>query len=62
MSQKNRLWRNRLRLQIINIQHTPSKNDKQVFAELLEVVLVDIALEVIRTKALGYFLLKMTCI
>lgn len=38
---------------MINIQHTASKNDMQVFAELLEVVLVGKALEVIRAKAVA---------
>lgn len=37
------------------MQHTPSKNDTQVFAELLEAVLVGIALEVTRTEAVAVY-------
>lgn len=40
---------------MINIQHTPSKNDTQVSAELLEAVLVGTALEVIKTKAVAVY-------
>lgn len=47
------MWKNCLRLEMINIQHTPSKNDMQVFAELLEDVLVGAALEISRAQAVA---------
>lgn len=40
---------------MINVQHIPSKNDTQVFAELLEVLLVGTALEVSRIKAVAVY-------
>lgn len=53
---------------MINIQHTPPKNVVQLFAELLEVVIVGTALKVTEIKAValfltaqGHFCLKMTC-
>lgn len=49
------MWKNCLLLEMINIQHTPPKNDTQVFAELLEAVLVGIALEVTRTEAVAVY-------
>lgn len=48
------MWRNSLWLEIINIQLTP-KNVVQLFAELLEVVLVGMALKVMETKAVAMF-------
>lgn len=50
------MWRNRLWLEMINIQHTSSKNVVQLFAERLEVVLVGTALKVIETKAVAMFI------
>lgn len=41
---------------MINIQHTPSKNVVRLFAELLEVMIVGIALKVIETKAVAMFI------
>lgn len=41
---------------MINIRHTPSKNVMQLFAELLEVMLVGIALKVIANKASAMFI------
>lgn len=49
------MWINCLRLEIINIQHTP-KNAVQLFAELLEVVLVGTTLKVVETKAVAMFI------
>lgn len=40
---------------MITIQHTP-KNVVQLFAELLEVMLVGTALKVIKTKAVAMFI------
>lgn len=40
---------------MINIQHIPSKNDTQVFAELLGVVLVGTALEGGSTKVVAVY-------
>lgn len=41
---------------MINIRHTPSKNVMQLFAELLEVILVGTALKVIENRASAMFI------
>lgn len=38
---------------MINIRHTPFKNVVQLFAELLEVMLVGAALKAVKTKAVA---------
>lgn len=41
---------------MINIRHTPSKNVMQLFAELLEVMLVGTALKAIENRASAMFI------